>query len=192
MAIPATEIVAERIVVPVFAGTVYVPVPDPVRPADRVSHAALVDDVQTHPDCVVTVIVPVPPPGGAATRSGLTENVHDALGSVTTKLLPAMVSVALRAELVVLAAAKNDTVPAPLPLAPLLIVTHEAPLAAVQPQPLLAATDTMLLPPLADIDAAAAVSEYEHGAASWVTVNVWPPIVSVPVRVTVPPFAVAE
>lgn len=64
------------------------PVPDPV-PLDVVSvtHDCVVDDVHSQPACVVTVKVPVVvPPAGMVTRDGVTENVQDALGSVTTKL----------------------------------------------------------------------------------------------------------
>ena len=62
------------------------PVPDPVPVAVRVIHAAFVEDIHAHPDCVVTVIVIVAPPAGTVTRTGATENVHDALGSVTTNV----------------------------------------------------------------------------------------------------------
>ena len=55
-------------------------VPDPVADPVRVSHEALVDELQLHPNCVVTAIVPVPPPAGTVMLSGFTENVHDALG----------------------------------------------------------------------------------------------------------------
>lgn len=70
-----------------------------------------VEIVQKQPAAVVTVIVPVPPPGAAVTKSGVTKKEHDALGSVTMKLLPAMVSVALLATVVVFAAAAKLTVP---------------------------------------------------------------------------------
>ena len=49
-------------------------------------HGAVVDDVQAHVGEVVTVIVPVPPPAGTDTTTGLTVNVHDALGSETNAL----------------------------------------------------------------------------------------------------------
>ena len=165
------------------------PVPEPVRPAESVIHEALVEEVHAHPDCVVTVMVPVPPPGGAVTRSGVTENEQAALGSVTTKLRPPMVSVALRGELVVLAAALKPTVPGPLPLAPLVIVTHDAPLVAVQLQPVVVPTDTKLLPPFLDNDAEVGVNVYEHGAAACVTVKVLVPMVSVPMRLRLAAFA---
>lgn len=52
--------------------------PDPVADPVSVIHEFAVDDVHAHPDCVVTAIVPVPPPDGSVTLSGLTENVHAA------------------------------------------------------------------------------------------------------------------
>ena len=55
-----------------------------------------------------------------------------ALASVIVKLLPAIVSVAVLVCDVVLDAAVNVTLPEPLPVAPLVIVTHDAPLVAVQ------------------------------------------------------------
>ena len=79
---PATLIVDDRVVVPGFAPTVKVPVPDPEPDADSVIHDAGVDDVQTHPGWVVTVIVTVAPVGGGIDSDGLTENVHETLGSL--------------------------------------------------------------------------------------------------------------
>ena len=105
--------------------------------------------VQVHVDCVVTVMLPVAPPAAALMVNGETANVHDAPASVTTKLFPAIVRVALRDCVLVLAAAVNPTLPEPLPLAPLVIVTQDAPLVAVQLHPLLVVTVTVLLPPVA-------------------------------------------
>jgi hypothetical protein len=161
-----------------------VPVPDPVPDADSVTHAAVVDDVHSQPSCVVTLIVPDPPPGNAVTTRGMTVNVQDALGWVTTKLLPAMVSVAVLDALVELAAAVKRTMPNPLPVAPSVIVTHGAPLDDVQLQVVAVLTVTVLVPPLAVIDRLVGVMLKEQvPAASCVTVNGWPATVSVPVRV---------
>lgn len=190
--IPAMLRIADRDVIPAFAGIVYVTLPDPVADPVNVIHEAVVDDVQAHVDDVVTVIVPVPPPAGAVTRSGVTENVHDTLGSVTTKLLPAIVSKAVFANAVVFDAAVNPTLPEPVPLVPLEIVTHDAPLAAVQLHPAVVVTITVPLPPAAVSDWLVGEIVYEQGAAAWVTVNVLLPIVNVPVRETVPVFAATE
>jgi hypothetical protein len=114
-----------------------------------VTQDADVEIVQAQPAAVVTVIVPAPPPGDAVTRSGATAKEHDALGSVTTKLLPAMVSVALLAAVVVFAAAAKLTVPNPVRFVPLEIVTHDALLVALHVQPADVVTVTKLLPPAA-------------------------------------------
>lgn len=123
-----------------------------------VIHEAVVDEPQPHVNCVVTAIVPVPPPTGTVTSSGVTEKVHDALGSVIKKLFPAMVRNAVLPSVVVLAAAVNPTLPEPVPAAPLEIVTHVAPLVAVQLHPGVVVTLTVPLPPAADSDRLAGVS----------------------------------
>ena len=60
---------------------------------------------------------------------------------------PATVIVALRGLLVVFAAAVNATVPAPVWLAPLVMVSQETDSVAVHAQPLAVETDTLPLPP---------------------------------------------
>ena len=155
-------------------------------------HEPVVDDVQAHPDCVVTVNVPVAPVPGIETMSGLTENVHDALGSVTTKVLPAIVSVADLAAAVVFAPAVKLTLPAPMRPVPLEMVTHDAPLVAVQAHPAPVVTETMLLPPLTDSAMLVGEIVYEQGAAACVMVKMLLPMVSVPVRETDPGFAANE
>jgi hypothetical protein len=152
----------------------------------------VVEDVQAQADDVVTVIVPAAPVAGVIRKSGLTENEHDTLGSVTTNVLPAIVSVADLGLVVVLAAPVNATLPEPVPLAPLPIVTHDAPLVAVQLQPAVVVTSTEPLPPAADSDWLVADIANEHGGAAWVTVNVLPPTLSVAVRERGPVFAVIE
>lgn len=164
-------------------------VPDPVVDPVSVIHEAVVDEAQAHVNCVVTVIVPVPPLAGTVTMSGVTENAHDALGSVTAKPFPAIDSMAVLESVVVLDAAVNPTLPEPVPLAPLEIVTHDAPLVAVQLHPEVVVTVTVALPPVADSDWLVGEIVYEQGAAAWVTVNVLLPTVNVAVRETVAVFA---
>jgi hypothetical protein len=55
----------------------------PVPVAESVTHVCVTDDVQAHPGCVVTLIVPVPPVGRTVTSRGLTVNVHELLGWLT-------------------------------------------------------------------------------------------------------------
>jgi len=113
-----------------------------------------------------------------------------AAGSVTTKLCPAMVRVAVRVSAVGLNAAINVTVPEPLPVPPLLIVIHDAEFVADQVQPVKVVTVTVTLPPAPAIVWPAGDSANVQGAAACVTVNVAPAMVNVPVRDDVVGFAV--
>lgn len=84
-----------------------------------------------------------------------------------------------------------ETVPLPLPLAPLVTVIHAALLAAVQAQPASVVTVTV---PVVATDVLSNTDEgrmvYVHGAPGCVIVNVLPPIVSVPLRDVVLVFCV--
>ena len=71
----------------------------------------------------------------------------------------------------------------PLPLPPLLMVSHEALLELVQLHPAGAVTLVDPGPPAARTACAVGVSANVHGAAAWFTVNVCPPIEIVPARV---------
>ena len=77
----------------------------------------------------------------------------------------------------------------PLPVAPVLMVIHGALLAAVHAQPVAAVTVTAPAP-AADVRVADAGEIVGTHGIPCVTVNVLPPIVSVPVRDVVPVFAV--
>ena len=133
-----------------------------------------------HPDSVVTAIEPVLPGCVALMVRGLTVNVHDAATCVTVNVLPAIVSVADLPTVVTLAAAVNPTLPLPLPVAPLVIVTHDAPLVPVQLHPAVVVTATVPVPPVAGTAWVAAEMVYTHAAAC-VIVSVLPAIVTVPV-----------
>ena len=128
------------------------------------------------------MIEPLPPPAATETRTGATENEQVGLGSVTMKLCPAMVRVAVRATLVVFAAAVNPTVPNPVRFVPLEMVTHDAGLEALHGHPAAVVIVTMPVPPEAFNAWLAGEIEYEHATAAWVTVKVWPPTVTLPVR----------
>jgi hypothetical protein len=185
--LPAMVMFAVR-ATPGFAAAVHcelpLPVPDGV---DIVSHGTGEVDVHAHPAWVVTVSVPPLPGTVTETESGETVYVHGAAWS-TVNVLPATVKVADRAADPVLAATVNAVVPEPLPEAPLVIVTHDAPLLAVQPQPavVVTATEPAALPALTDtLD-----GEIENEQApACVTVCIDPAIVKVPVRLLVALFA---
>ena len=81
------------------------------------------------------------------------------------------------------------TEPFPVPVAPALIVIHAALLVAVQPQPVTAVTVTVPPPAAAATLADAGEIVELHGTPAWLTVNVLPPTVKVPVRGVVVVFA---
>lgn len=76
-----------------------------------------------------------------------------------------------------------ETVPVPLLFAPPVTVIHAALLTAVHVHPVPAVTDTVPLVAAGEARFAESGETMNwHGAPGWVTVNVCPPIVSVPVR----------
>ena len=83
------------------------------------------------------------------------------------------------------------TVPFPVPLAPLAIVSHVALLDAVHAQPVATVTVTVPVPPPATILCVAGDSATLQGAPAWVTATVWPATVRVALRDTLDVFAVA-
>jgi hypothetical protein len=107
---------------------------------------------------------------------------------VTTKLLPAIVSVAVRDCVVEFAAAVIPTLPEPVRPAPFEIVTHAEPPVALQLQLAPVVTFTVVLPPAAANDWLVGESVNEQGVPACVTVKVLVPIVTVPVRDAVPLF----
>jgi len=74
----------------------------------------------------------------------------------------------------------------------LVVVIQEALLEAVQAQQAPAVTVTLPLPPVEVNEPVLGEIVYVHGAASWVTVKVWPPIDKVPERDVVLGLAAIE
>ena len=174
-----------------FAVRLYVtePLPLPLAPAVTVIQPALLVAVQAQPVAAVTVIVAVPAASDGFAEVGAIVGAQGAPACVTVKVLPAIVSVPVRALVVGFAVTLYVTVPLPLPLLPALIEIQDALLLAVQAQPVVAVTVTVPLPP-----AAVAFAEGEeivgiHGVPAWVTAKVAPAIVSVPLRDAVVVFA---
>jgi hypothetical protein len=89
------------------------------------------------------------------------------------------------------AAMLNDAVPLPEPLAPAVTVIHVALLTVVHAQPVAAVTVAEPVPPPAPIDCEVGEIVGAQDAAASLTVKVFPPIVSVPLRAVVDGFAVA-
>jgi len=121
---------------------------DPVT----VAHVAFEEAVHAQLLCVVTVIVPDAPVGAAVMTVGDNVNVQALPGSLMVNVRPAIVSATDRAIVPVFDAAVYPTVPEPVPLAPLVIVTHVPPPDAVQLQFDDVVTDTVPVPPDAGID----------------------------------------
>ena len=101
---------------------------------------------------------------------------------VTVNARPAIVSVPVRTAASVLGATVKLADPSPEPVAPAVTVIHVALLTAVQEQPVVAVTVADPLSPAAGTDWLVGEIENAHDVEFCVTVNVWPPIVSVPVR----------
>jgi hypothetical protein len=109
---------------------------------------------------------------------------------LTVNVRPATVKVPLRDCAPGLADPEKPTVPLPLPLAPLVTVSQPALLVAVHPQPASAVTAVDPVPPPTAIDWLAGEIEYVQLPAAWLTVNVCPATVSVPLRGDAVGFAV--
>jgi hypothetical protein len=146
----APPIVSVAVRVGVFeapAEIVTVPVPDPLALLVMVNHDALLAAVQVHPVGAVTVIEPVPPGIGMVRTVGVSVDAHGAPACVTATVCPAMVSVAVRDDIAVFAAAVTFAPPLPDPVAPLVNVNHAALLVAVHVHAVDAATPTAAVPP---------------------------------------------
>lgn len=186
--LPAMVMIPVR-AAPEFAAAVQNELPFPVPEGDDiVVHDTDEVVVHAHPAWVVTMSVPPSPVALTVSESGDTVYVH-VPAWFTVNVLPATVKVADRAADPVLAATVNPVVPEPLPEAPLVIVTHDAPLLAVQPQPAVVVTATESAAPPAPTDRLDGEIENEQPTPACVTVCVDPAIVSVPVRLAVPVFA---
>ena len=131
---------------PVLAAAEKVAVPLPVPPAVTVSQEALLAGVHAHPAPVVTVTLPVPPPAGTLPLPGAIAK-EQPLPWFSVKVWPPIVSAPDRGA-PELAATLYCTVPLPVPLAPDVIVSQGALLAAVHEQPSPALTVTLPVPPL--------------------------------------------
>src|SRR5262245_39312157 len=134
---------------------------------------------------------PFPPFFPIESLIGAMEYMHGGGGAdcVTVKVCPATVRVPMRCA-PALAAIVKATLPLPLPDAPAVTVSHGALLAAVQPQPLAALTAIVVpAPPAAAAVCDVGLMAYEQ-PCDWVTLNVCPATVNVPVRCA-PVFAEA-
>jgi hypothetical protein len=110
---------------------------------------------------------------------------------VTVNVRPATVNVPVRWVDTFVGSTRKATGPVPVPFTPPMIEIHETLLAAVHEHAAVVVTTVDPVPPFAGVVRLVGAIENEQLAAAWFTVNVWPPIVSVPLRGCVSVFAAA-
>jgi hypothetical protein len=171
---PACEIVTVRpaiVIVPVRRDVLSVgstlndtgPLPVPLAPPVIVIQGTLLAAVQLQAAVVVTAEDPVPPVAPIEIKVGATVNEQVPAPCVTVKNCPAMLRVALRIWVLVLAAALKLTDALPVPLAALVIVSQLVSLlAAVQGHPFAVVSAVEPVPPPAATDWLPGDSEYVH------------------------------
>jgi hypothetical protein len=164
-------------------------VPGPTPEPDTVIHALVVVAVQAQVGCVVTVIEPDVPVAGAVTPEGESAKVQLGPDSVTVNDFPAIVSVAVLDRLPGFAITLKVTVPDPVPVVLLEIVTQAALLDAAQLQVDDVVIVTVPVPPLDGNVWLVGEIVKTHGVEGWVTENVLSAMVIVPVRDVDPVFA---
>jgi hypothetical protein len=182
----------ERVEALVLGATANVAVPGPEPlPFAAVIHETVLDDDQLQPAAVETVTDMLPPANGTDMVVGETVIVHPAPSWLTVNVSPPIVSVPTRACVAVFAAALNETVPFPLPLAPAVTVSQLVLLVADHAHPVSVATDVEPVPPVAATVRLVGVSVVSQAAAAWFTVNVRPATLSAPERASGVGFAAA-
>jgi hypothetical protein len=163
--------------------------PLPLAPAVIVTHAAPLDAVQEQPAGAVTATVAELPSASTDTPVGANQKEQSTADCVTVSVWPPMVSVPVLEVPPVFVATLKVTLPLPVPLAPEVMVIHDTELDAVQLQPGPAVTDALCDEPPADSERLVGETLNAQIGAACVIVNVWPAIVSVPVREAVVVFA---
>jgi len=143
---------------------------------------ALFAAVQVHPLGAVTAVDPLPPEPPTVWLVGAIVNVQAAAACETVKVWDAMVNVPVRALALGFAATVKPTDPLPLPLLPLVTVIQPTLAAADQGQPAPEVTLVEPAPPAAVTDKLLDAIANVQPTPACVTMNVWPPIVSVPFR----------
>lgn len=107
----------------------------------------------------LTLTTPAPPVACRLTPKGVNPNTQPSPAWIMLNGVPAMVSIADRADPLALAATLKFTVPLPLPDDPLAMVTQDGWPVALHGQPLFAMTLTEPAPPAASNDAPGEESE---------------------------------
>jgi hypothetical protein len=154
---PATVIVPVRGAFVGLAATATVTVPEavPLAPDETVSQPAALVALQVQPLAAVTDVVVDWAVASSDRLAGEIAKVQAAPACVTVKVLPAIVMAPDRLVVAVFAAALKPTVPLPVPVAPAVMVSHDAFDTAVQPHVDPAVTLILPVPPpaatLADV-----------------------------------------
>ena len=125
--------------------------------------------LQGHPDCVVTVTLPLVAASPTLAVAGVIEYVHEAAACETVKVWPATVAVAVRAVVPVLAAMVNVTDPDPARPVPFWIVRKLLALTAVHAQAVGVVTAIVPLVAVAGAVTLPGLIEYVHAVVA--TVN---------------------
>jgi hypothetical protein len=155
-----------------------------------VSQEALLDAVHVHPVGRVTATEPCAPAAATEAPVGAMAAVQTTPACVTVNVWPPAVIVPVRGDRLVFAATLKFTVPSPDPLAPDVMVSHDADVDAVHAQPVSVSTLTLPLVAAAGTEAVTGAMAKLQACPAWVTVKVWPAIVIVPVRAEVDGLAV--
>ena len=162
---PAMLSAAERADEVIFAATVKSALPDPEPPLlIATTQAAVLEDVQEQPAPAVTVIARLPPATDMDGAVGETVKEHGAPSWLTVNVSPPIVSDPARPWPEVLAAALNETVPLPVPLASPVTVNQPVLLVAVHAHPVVAVTEVDDAPPAAATVRLVGVSVTSHAA----------------------------
>ena len=151
------------------------------------------DADQEQPVAVAIESVLDEPAAGTDRFAGVTVKAHTPAW-VTLKLLPAIVTVAVRDEVAVFVLTVRLTLPLPDPEAPEATTIHETGLAAVQLHPVPAVTLTLTVSPAATAFLLLGLMAQVHVGLDplWLTVNVCPAMVRVPLRLVVAVLAETE
>lgn len=158
------------------------PLPLPLAPLSMVSQAAPLDAVHAHAAGSVTATVPCAPAAATEAPVGASAAVQTTPAWVTVKVWPPTVIVPVREASAVFAATAKFTVPSPEPLAPDVMVIHEAAEEADQEQPARVSTVTLPLVAPAGTEALTGAMSNVHAWPAWVTLKTCPAIVIVPLR----------
>jgi len=150
--LPAIVSVPVRLAPELLVATmnVTVPFPFPGPALSTATQATLLSASHAHVDAAVTTLLPNPPSDVNDPEVGETELAQPAAAPcVTVKVVPAIVSVPVRAAAAVLGATLNATLPEPVPLLPDVMVIQEALLLASHPQSDVVVTVVLPAPPSA-------------------------------------------